>query len=319
MTTVKSGTAGGSRHLGNTGLEPSALAMGTWGLCADAYGRVFPEQRTATLARALDQGITTFDMAPTWGDDGDSERAVAAAVGSRRDEMLYVTRVGRVAGEYGVLPAFKPDELRAQCEASLLRLATDRIDVLLLQHPSIDDHLRDDSVRETMIALKSEGKIRAWGASVSHVDDARAALVTGSEVLCMPFNMLQPDMVWDVGSECREKGVGILARSVLLHGLLSGRWGEKKRFTPDDQRMHRWSHDALAARVRQAIEFRDRIHAGVPSMAALALQFALAHDDVSCAVFGPRTPAQVVAATEAVASGTPLTVTDLQFIYNSLR
>jgi aryl-alcohol dehydrogenase-like predicted oxidoreductase len=83
--------------------------------------------------------------------------------------------------------------------------------------------------------------------------------------------------------------------------------------------MHRWSHDALAARVRLASEFKDRIHAGVPSMSALALQFVLAHDDVSCAVFGPRTPAQVVAATEAVASGSPLSVTDLQFIYNSIR
>lgn len=319
MTGVKPTTAGGSRRLGSTGLELSGLTMGTWGLCADAYGRVFPEQRTATLARAIDQGITTFDMAPSWGDDGDAERSVAAAVGARRDEMIYVTRVGRVSGDYGIVPAFKPDELRAQCEASLVRLATDHIDVLLLQHPSIDDHLREDAVRETMVALKNEGKIRSWGASVSHVDDARAALVTGSEVLCVPFNLLQPDIVWDVGSECREKGVGILARSVLLHGLLSGRWGEKKRFTPDDHRMHRWSSDALAARVRQAIEFKDRVHAGLPSMTALALHFALAHDDVASAVFGPRTPAQVVSATEAVATPVTLSTTDLQFIYNSIR
>jgi aryl-alcohol dehydrogenase-like predicted oxidoreductase len=308
-----------SRPLGNTGLSLSALTMGTWGLCADSYGPIFPEQRSATLSRAVDQGITTFDMAPTWGDDGESERAVAAAVGTRRDEMIYITRVGRVAGPEGLVSAFEPAALRAQCEASLARLGTDRIDILLLQHPSIDQHLREDAVRETMVALKSEGKIRSWGASVSHVDDARAALVTGSEVLCMPFNMLQPDMVWDIGSECRERGIGILARSVLLHGLLSGRWGERKRFTADDHRMHRWSADALAARVRQAIEFKDRLHVNIPSMATLALHFALAHDDVSSAVFGPRTPAQVVAATEAVQSEVTLSSTDLQFIYNSIR
>lgn len=308
-----------SRPLGNTGIELSALTMGTWGLCAESYGRVFPEQRAATLTRAIDQGITTFDMSPTWGDDGDSERAVAAAVGARRDEMIYITRIGRVVGPDGLLPAFTSLELRTQCEASLARLGTDRIDVVLLQHPSIDDHLRDDAVRETMVTLKSEGKLRSWGASVSHVDDARAALVTGSEVLCMPFSVLQPDMVWDVASECRERGVGILARSVMMHGLLSGRWGEKKRFTPDDHRMQRWSPEALAARVRQALEYKQRVSATVPSMTSLALHFALAHDDVASAVFGPRTPAQVVSATEALANDVALSPVDLQFIYNNIR
>ncbi|MDB4976168.1 MAG: aldo/keto reductase [Myxococcaceae bacterium] len=308
-----------TRKLGTTGLTLSELTMGTWGLCAESYGRVFPEQQSATLSRAVDQGITTFDMAPTWGDDGASESAVAGAVGKRRDEMVYITRVGQIAGEGGVAHAMSPAALRAQCEASLKRLGTDRIDILLLQHPSIDNHLRDDSVHATLRALKAEGKIRAFGASVSHVDDARAALVTGAEVLCMPFNMLQPELVWDIASECREKGIGILARSVLLHGLLSGRWGEKKRFTPDDHRMHRWSHDALAARVRQALEYKNRISAEVPSMSTLAFLFALAHDDVASVIYGPRTPAQVVAATESLASDVVLSPVDLQFHYNSMR
>ncbi|MDB4988047.1 MAG: aldo/keto reductase [Myxococcaceae bacterium] len=313
MTTLK------SRKLGSTGLMLSELTMGTWGLYAESYGRSFPEQQSATLARAIDQGITTFDMSPTWGDEGASESAVAAAVGDRREQMVYITRVGQVQGEGGVAHAMSAKELREQCEASLKRLATDRIDVLLLQHPSIDNHLRDDAVHGALQALKQEGKIRAFGASVSHVDDARAALVTGAEVLCVPFNMLQPDIVWDLASECHEKGVGILARSVLLHGLLSGKWSEKKRFALDDHRAHRWSHDAIAVRVRKALEYKNRISAEVPSMATLALQWVLSHDDITSAVFGPRTPAQVVAATDSLASQVALSPTDLQFHYNSIR
>jgi aryl-alcohol dehydrogenase-like predicted oxidoreductase len=308
-----------TRKLGNTGLSLSELTMGTWGLFAESYGRVFAEQQVATLTRAVDQGITTFDMSPTWGDGGECERAVAAAVGNRRSEMVYITRVGAVATEDGNMPAYEAKQLREQCEASLKRLGTDYLDVLLLQHPSIDQHLRDDVVHETLVALKVEGKIRAFGASVSHVDDARAALVTGSEVLCMPFNMLQPDMVWDIASECREKGIGVIARSVLLHGLLGGRWGEKKRFTPDDHRMHRWSHEALAARIRQAADYKNRIGPEVQSLATLALHFVLAHDDVTSAVFGPRTPAQVVAATDAMSHPLTLSPVDLQFLYNGLR
>ncbi|HEX5660495.1 MAG TPA: aldo/keto reductase [Polyangiales bacterium] len=310
---------GKKRKLGRTGLEVDELTLGTWGLFSESYGRVFPEQQTATLQRAIDQGITSFDMAPEWGDDGDAEKAVATAVGARRDEMTYITRVGKVRGEHGLTSAYSNDLIRAQVESSLTRLATDRIDILLMQHPSIDDTLRDESVRETLDALKTEGKVRAWGAAVSHADDARAALITGSQVLSVPFSMLTPDIVWDVQSECREAGVGLLGRSPLLHGLLSGRWGERKRFGADDHRAQRWSNESLAARVRMAEEFKQRTAPGVANMAALALQFVLAHDDVASAVFGPRTPAQVVSAVESLATDMMLSPVDLQFIYNSLR
>ncbi len=310
---------GKKRKLGKTGLEVDELTVGTWGLYAESYGRVFPEQQTATLQRALDQGITSFDMAPYWGDEGASEKAVATVVGTRRDEMTYITRVGRVLGEHGLSSAFSPDLIRAQVESSLTRLATDHIDVLLMQHPSIDDTLRDEAVRTTLDALKTEGKIRAWGASVSHADDARAALVTGSQVLCVPFSMLTPDIVWDVQSECREAGVGLLGRSVLLHGLLAGRWGERKKFANEDHRAQRWSSEALAARVRMAEEFKQRTAPTVAQMCSLALQFVLAHDEVASALFGPRTPAQVVAALDGLANDLHLSPVDLQFIYNSLR
>lgn len=311
MTTLK------PRKLGNTGIELSCLTAGTWGLCAESYGKVFPEQVEATLARALELGINAFDMAPSWGSDGASERAVARAVGTRRDQAVYITRAGQRETEAGPIAAFEPAALREQCEASLARLATTHLDLLLLQHPTFDV-LRDDAVRETLDALKAEGKLRSWGASVSNADEGRAALVCGAQVLCVPFNLLEPELVWDLQSECRERGVGILARSVLLYGLLAGRWGDKKRFPGDDHRAQRWSPEALAARIRQAADLKNRIHAGAPSMAAVALQFVLAHENVASATFGPRTPGQVSAAAEALAIELGLSVTDMQFIYNSI-
>ena len=48
------------RKLANSDIELSALTMGTWGLCGESYGRVFAEQRIATLARAVSDGITSF-------------------------------------------------------------------------------------------------------------------------------------------------------------------------------------------------------------------------------------------------------------------
>src|SRR5688500_16319579 len=138
-----------TRKLGNTGIEIGELALGTWGLCADAYGKVFDEQRAHTLARALEQGVRTFDMAPCWGPNGLSERAVAEAVCERRGECTYITRAGKVEHEdLGLVSDFSALGLYKSCQDSLARLRTDRIDILLLHNPS-EAELRNEETRAT--------------------------------------------------------------------------------------------------------------------------------------------------------------------------
>jgi aryl-alcohol dehydrogenase-like predicted oxidoreductase len=88
--------------------------------------------------------------------------------------------------------------------------------------------------------------------------------------------------------------VGVIARSVLMYGMLAGRFGPKKRFGPDDHRARRWSPEALAERVRQTNELRDYLHNGPAlNVTALALRFVLAHEAVSSAIVGPRTAGQL--------------------------
>lgn len=281
-----------TRKLPGDAIALSELTMGTWGLCAESYGRVFAEQRAHALARALSLGVRSFDMAPCWGDDGLAERAVAEAVGTRRDEVTYITRAGKVRGDHGLASAFSAAELRAACEGSLRRLGTDRIDVWLLHNPS-EAELRSEELRSCAEALLSEGKVRAWGASVCHEEDARAALEVGAQVLCLPFNLLAPRGFWDVEAACRARNVGVLARSVLMYGMLAGRFGPRKRFGPDDHRARRWSPEALGERVRQTNELRDYAHGPALNVAALALRFVLAHDVVCSAIVGPRSAGQL--------------------------
>jgi myo-inositol catabolism protein IolS len=289
-----------TRRLGNTDLSVGEVALGTWGLCAESYGRVFPDQRERTLSRAIDQGFTVFDMAPSWGEDGASEREVAKAVGDRRAQMTYVTRAGQAPGEHGLSPAFGAAQLEAECEASLRRLGTDRIDVWLLHEPS-ETELRFDETRATAEKLKQTGKVRAWGASVSQLDTARAALEAGVEVLCVPFSLLRQELVRELASDVSARGVGLLVHSVLGYGLLAGRWGPKKRFLNEDHRSQRWLPETLAERVQQVTELRYLVQGPVLSLAAASVRFALAHDVVSCAVLGPRTPGQVEAAVQGLA------------------
>ncbi len=299
-----------TRRLGNTGINLSVLGLGTWGLCAESYGKVFPEQRSRTVARAVDQGLCVFDMAPWWGPDGASETEVRAAVSPRRDAMTYITRAGLSRSEAGSKAAFDTASLTAQCEGSLSRLGTDRIDVWLLHEPTASD-LCADALHVCLAALKRTGKVRAWGVATSQHDVARTALDKGAEVLCLPFNLHRPQLVWDLGPGAAAQGVGILARSVLLHGLLAGRWNHKKRFASDDHRTHRWNPDALGERVRQTGDLRFLVHDATLSMASAAQRFVLAHDTVTCALIGPRTPGQVEAAVNALSGDEMMAADDL--------
>jgi aryl-alcohol dehydrogenase-like predicted oxidoreductase len=309
-----------TRTLPNSSVALSELTVGTWGLCEGSYGRVFPEQRAHTLARALSLGVRSFDMAPCWGEDGLSERAVAEAVGNRRGEVSYITRAGKLRHAHGLVSAFSAAGLRASCEQSLQRLATDHIDVWLLHNPS-EAELRSEEVRSCAEALVSEGKVRLWGASVCHAEEARAALEVGAQVLCLPFSLLTPHMFWAIESACRAQRVGVIARSVLLYGLLSGRFAPKKRFAPDDHRARRWSPEALAERVRQTNELREHLAGSpAPSVCALAQRFVLAHDTVGCAVVGPRTAGQLEGLiTNIEGEGPALPAAQLELLRTRLR
>lgn len=304
------------RPLGHTGLSTSSLAVGTWGLCAQTYGNVFGDQATRTLERAVAVGITTFDLAPTWG-DGAAETLAAQAVGDKRDEVLYVTRAGRVCGEHGLHEAFEPDALREQCEQSLQRLKTDRIDVWLLHGPD-EACLERQPVRDCAEALVKEGKVRAWGASVSDLATAKAAIDAGAQVLCVPFSLAQPQLLWDLRPLVTQYNVGVMARSTLQHGLLSGRWTAGRRFGPQDHRTQRWSPEALAARVQHVNALRYLVRGNVLSMTAAALRFALAEQVVGCAVLGPRTPGHVEAALHAVRNPPYLPDEDLERLRREL-
>lgn len=295
-----------TRKLPGTDLSFSELTLGTWGLCADAYGRVEPELRDKTLNHALALGVRSFDMAPCWGDDGLSERLVAKAVGGRRDEVVYITRAGKIPHDTGLESDFSPEGLRSACEASLGRLGTDRIDVWLLHNPS-EAELRHEETRETAMALQTEGKVRAWGASVCTEEEARAALSVGAQVVCVPFNLLTPHVFWDLEATASAQNVGVLARSTLLYGMLSGRFGPGKRFGPTDHRAQRWLPDALKERVRQTHELRDHhVGASAPTLLSLALRFVLAHDAVTSAVLGPRSPEQLETAVSVLSGERPL-------------
>ena len=296
-----------TRRIGKAGVRVSELTLGTWGLASGAYGGVDPDALMRCVKYAIDMGITTFDCSPTWG-DGESERVVGEATGHLRDEVVYVTRVSARVSE-GDVAGFH-DRCRQEVEASLGRLATDRIDVVLVNHPESD--LMDlTGWADGLQALIEEGKVRAWGVSTSRASAARLALLAEPEVLCVPYNLLSSRLLEEISGELTDAGCGVIARSPLAYGLLAHDWGKYHRFNADDHRQQRWSAQAFEKRLHQAQSLRFLVSGEVDSMTSAALRYVLAHPVVVTAAIGARNPEHVLSAAKMIGAPPYLPEDDL--------
>lgn len=291
-----------TRSLGRTDLRLSEITLGTWGLAEQTYGPVAPIQFEETVQTAIDQGVTTFDLAPLWG-EGEGERRVGRIVSEAKIDAVFVTRGGARRLDGRLQRGFSTAELVADCEGSLGRLGREQIDLWLLHNPGADV-LRDEPWREAVERLEEDGKIRAWGATVGDADEARLALDAGARALCVPHNLLSPGILDELAGDVEAAGCGVLARSPLMYGMLAGRWDADRRFGFHDHRSKRWGPTAFAERIRQVDELRFLVGDHHPDLTTAALRFVLTHNAVTTVIAGARAPSQIAAACKA-ADGPP--------------
>lgn len=293
-----------TRSLGRSDLRLSSIALGTWGLAEESYGRAAPGRLDEVIAAAIEEGVTTFDVAPLWG-DGEAERRVGDALAETGlEDAVVITRAGVLREDGLVRGDFDEDALVAQCEASLERLGRDVIDVWLLHNPG-DEVLRQEGWRAAVDRLEDAGKVRAWGVSVGDEDEARLAIKAGAHAICLPYSMLSPYALDDLVTELATSGCGVIARTPLLYGMLAGQWSPMKEFEDDDHRAHRWSLDAFEARIRQVDDLRFLVGAEHRDLATAALRYVMTNTLVSTAAVGARTPRQIKHAVAAVSGGPP--------------
>lgn len=162
-----------------------------------------PADAVAVIRRALDLGVNHLDTADFYG-FGEANELVRRALDGRPGDARRVavaTKVGavRVSGATPPLvPAQRPDELRAQVQANLASLGTDRLDVVNLRRadraPGIiatGDQVVDlDDQLAELIALRDEGLIGGIGLSSVTLDQLRQALPAGIVCVQNAYNLL---------------------------------------------------------------------------------------------------------------------------------
>jgi len=279
------------RPLGSTGISVSELGLGTWGLSGDGYSPLPESDQDAVIERALALGVTLFDTADSYG-KGAMETRLGERLAAHR-ETVIVTKLGTDREVSPARKSFKPAFIRESFERSRERLKRDVVDVVLLHNPSERTLLRGEAAA-VLQELKAAGSIRAWGASVEGVDAARIAVHQGANVLELAYNAFHSRDLRQLAAEIENHGVGILARSVLAHGLLCGQWPYDKEFAHTDHRSERWTGDDLKRRISQLNAIRPCVNGStVTSLRAAAVRFVLSSDAVSCAVLGPRSALQL--------------------------
>ncbi|AGP33822.1 oxidoreductase [Sorangium cellulosum] len=278
------------RSLGKTTLQVSELSLGTWGLSGDGYGPVSEIEADRVIDRALAVGIDLFDTADVYG-RGEMERRLGKRL-KGAGATFVVTKIGTDLEGLPPTKRFDPAYLRTAFERSQERLARDVVDVVLLHNPTVAAMQAKEPLAY-LKELKQAGKIRAFGVSAGSADVARSALRDEVDVVELAYNAFLPGDLHEVAGDVSESGAGVLARSVLAHGLLAGQWSADREFFPDDHRMHRWTRDELRTRLGQLDALRPFVSGAVVSLRSVALRFVLANRLVSSAVLGPRSVAQL--------------------------
>ncbi len=306
------------RRLGDSELEVSVIALGSWLTYSGGVGR---EQTEACTRAAFDAGITFFDTANVYG-RGAAERAWGEILsGYPRDSYTLATKVyfpmsGRDRG-------LSRAQILKQVDASLARLQADYVD--LYQCHRYDDKTPLEETMQALTEVVEAGKARYIGFSEWPPERIREALAmpgVAKFVSSQPqYSALWREPEAEVIPLSAENGISQIVWSPLAQGVLTGKYrpgepppaGSRATSKEMSRFIGRWLDDAMLEAVQRLRPVADQ--AGL-TMSQLALAWVLRQDNVAAAIIGASRPEQVHE--NAAAAGVTLSDDTLRAVDDAL-
>ena len=281
------------RRFGRLGWQVSEIGYGMWGM--GGWTGSDDEQSLRSLERAAVLGCNFFDTAWAYG-AGRSERLLAQVLRQPRDQRLYVaTKVPPknmqwpATPDYPIHDVFPADHIRAYTEKSLENLGVESIDLQQL-HVWTDTWARDEEWQRAIADLKSEGRISAFGISVTRWEPANvlAALETGLvDSVQVVYNIFDQAPEDELLPACQRLDVAVIARVPLDEGSLTGTLKHGARWPQGDWRNIYFSPDNLRATLERVELLRHELPEDM-NLPELALRFILHHPAVATTIPGMR-------------------------------
>jgi D-threo-aldose 1-dehydrogenase len=311
------------RVLGRTRLQVSVLGFGTAPL-GDLYVQLDDDTAIDTVQRAVDLGINLLDTSPLYGNGLAEHRCGTALRRVPRQDIVVCTKVGRWmdpfsgrgdgSGFVGGLPHravvdYSYDGTMRSVEQSLLRLGTDRLDLLLIHDVDVWTHGRDaidERFREAMAGayvaldrLRGEGVVAGIGIGVNEAEMCVRFAQAGSfdtMLLAGRYSLLEQPALAEFLPLAQRQGIGVLLGGVFNSGILATGAVTGAKYNYRDAPPDILAKVALIERVCAA-------H-GV-ALPTAALHFALGHPAVASVVLGAQSPREVERNVDALTRTVP--------------
>jgi L-galactose dehydrogenase len=268
------------RVLGKTGLELPILSFGASSL-GQEFRSVSLDDALESVRAALDCGLNFIDTSPFYG-RGMSEVLLGIALrGVPRESYLLCTKLGRYDLQHFDFSARRVAE---SVDVSLHRLGTDHLDIVLCH--DIEFVPMQQIVEETLPALRKaqkDGKVRFLGFS-GYPQKLFRFICDQAEVDCVlsynQYTLQNTRFDDETIPYLKSRGIGIMNAGPFSARLLTN--------APLPQWLKEPEQVKVAAR-RAAEHCANR---GV-DIAKLALQFSVAHPDITTTVAGSANPENV--------------------------
>jgi aryl-alcohol dehydrogenase-like predicted oxidoreductase len=277
------------RSLGKTGLKVSEIGLG--GLYTSSFGGGIPET-VRIIETAIDMGITLVDTAPAYGDSEQTLGEVFRKLGSKTDRLIVSTKLG------GRPKPFDPRDkkgLLQSVDESRRVFRRDTLELLLIHEPDrpqiydwwTDPLQCEGPVMELLRELKADGTIRAIGLGGTTIAELSRLVSSGSfdaVLTAFNYNALYREAAEELLPAAVVDGMGVLIGSVYGQGGLGRRFDELVRARP-------WW--LSRPRQRQLLAFYALLDDTGISITEMSLRFVLSNSDISCALIGAKSSAQL--------------------------
>ena len=260
------------RQFGKTDMKLSEIGFGAWGI-GGAYGPVETKTGVDALAKAEELGCNFVDTAGVY---GTSEEVLGQFLPGRRDKWLVATKYSG-----------QPEGLLAKAEQQLKTMKIDVIDFYQIHWAPTQE---ERALWDSLYALKESGKARYVGVSLHWPEDIDNVLdneqLDGFQV---KFSLLDPEPFLSRRERIREAGIGIINRSCLREGFLTGKFKGNETF--DDPVRQNYTAEQVKETVGAAEQFRF-LEKDCGSMVAGAARYCLSFPEVSTLILGTKNEKQ---------------------------
>lgn len=279
--------------LGKTGVEVSKLAFGTMTFTSGAD----KEAAKAMFDRCREAGINFFDTANVYGEgrEGRVEKILGEFISDCRDEVVIAAKVG--TPKHGGINdgGLSRRYIMHECEASLKRLNTDRIDFYFLH--KCDPNTPMEQTLRALNDLQKQGKI-LYPAVSNHAawQISRALGISAKEKLarfeCIQpmYNLVKRQAEVEIFPLAQEENLGVVSYSPLGAGLLTGKYSTKDK--PEEGRV--LESERYKKRYEEnrnfhiAEKFTEHSRESGVKPATLAVAWAMSHPAVTAPIIGAR-------------------------------